>query len=96
MGFCNCSIFVVLLCVRSSFAIFLLGMGVGMGGRGVGGCFTLSFCCLIIVVWLFLVVPQVCLQYVIVVFPDHTHFSDLEVKQVKVYIGSSFGQTWYP
>ena len=26
------------------------------------------------VVWLFLAVPWVCLQYVIVVFPDHTHF----------------------
>ena len=26
-----------------------------------------------IVVWLFLTMPWVCLQYVIVVFPDHTH-----------------------
>ena len=26
-----------------------------------------------IVVWLFLAVPWVCLQFVIVVFPDHTH-----------------------
>ena len=26
-----------------------------------------------IVVWLFLGVPWVCLQFVIVVFPDHTH-----------------------
>ena len=26
-----------------------------------------------IVVWLFLVVPWVCLQFVIVIFPDHTH-----------------------
>ena len=25
------------------------------------------------VVWLFLAVPLVCLQFVIVVFPDHTH-----------------------
>ena len=25
-------------------------------------------------VWLFLAVPWVCLQFVIVVFPDHTHF----------------------
>ena len=29
---------------------------------------------LVIVVWLFLVVPWVCLQFVIVVFPDHTHY----------------------
>ena len=26
-----------------------------------------------IVVWLFLTMPWVCLQFVIVVFPDHTH-----------------------
>ena len=26
------------------------------------------------VVWLFLAVPWVCLRFVIVVFPDHTHF----------------------
>ena len=30
--------------------------------------------CLVIVVWLFFVVPWVCLHLVIVVFPDHTHF----------------------
>ena len=34
----------------------------------------LSCWCLIIVVWLFLTVPSVCLQFVIVVFPDHTHY----------------------
>ena len=28
--------------------------------------------CLVIVVWLFLAMPQVCLQFVIVVFPDHS------------------------
>ena len=38
------------------------------------GCFALFvFWCLVIVVWLFLMMPQVCLQFVIVVFPDHTH-----------------------
>ena len=26
-----------------------------------------------IVMWLFLAMPQVCLQFVIVLFPDHTH-----------------------
>ena len=30
--------------------------------------------CLMIVVWLFLMMPWVCLQFVIVVFPDHTHY----------------------
>ena len=29
--------------------------------------------CLVVVVLLFLAVPLVCLQFVIVVFPDHTH-----------------------
>ena len=33
----------------------------------------LSSWCLMIVVWLFRTVPQVCLQFVIMVFPDHTH-----------------------
>ena len=28
---------------------------------------------LVIVVWLFLTMPRVCLQFVIVVIPDHTH-----------------------
>ena len=28
---------------------------------------------LVIVVWLFFAVPWVCLQFVVVVFPDHTH-----------------------
>ena len=33
----------------------------------------LSSWCLMIGVWFFLAVPLVCLQFVIVVFPDHTH-----------------------
>ena len=34
---------------------------------------SLSSCCLVIVVLLFLAVPWVCLHFVIVVFPDPTH-----------------------
>ena len=34
---------------------------------------SLSSRCLVVVMWLFLMVPWVCLQFVIVVFPDHTH-----------------------
>ena len=34
----------------------------------------LSSWCLVIVLWLFLAVPWVCLQFVFVVFPDHTHY----------------------
>ena len=35
---------------------------------------SLSSWCLVIVVWLFLAVPWACLRFVIVVFPDHTHY----------------------
>ena len=35
--------------------------------------------------WLFLVVPWVCLQFVIVVFPDHTHLPFLKrLKQLPI------------
>ena len=37
-----------------------------------------------IVVWLFLVMPWVCLQFVIVVFPDHTHYFH-KVRQICFY-----------
>ena len=33
----------------------------------------LSSWCLVMVVWLFLAAPWVCLRFKIVVFPDHTH-----------------------
>ena len=56
------------LCVPSSFAIIL------MGKRGLVALLSLSSWCLVIVVWLFFVVPWVSLQFVIVVFPDHTHY----------------------
>ena len=68
MGFCNCSMFCcVLLCVHSSIAIIL------MGKRELVALLCLSSWCLMIVVWLFLAVPWVCLWVVIVVFSDHTH-----------------------
>ena len=35
---------------------------------------SLSSWCLVMVVWLFLAVPWVCLRFVIVVFSDHTHY----------------------
>ena len=34
---------------------------------------SLSSWCLVMVVWLFIAVPWVCLRFVIVVFSDHTH-----------------------
>ena len=44
-----------------------------MGKRELVALLSLSSCCLVIVVWLFLAVQWVCLQFVMVVFPDHTH-----------------------
>ena len=56
-----------LLYIHSSFAIIL------MDKRELVALLSLSSWCLVIVVWLFLAVPWVCLQFVIVVLPDHTH-----------------------
>ena len=68
MGFCNCSMFCcALLCVHSSFAISL------MGKRELVALLCLSSWYLVIVVWLFLAMPQVRLLFMIVVFPDHIH-----------------------
>ena len=68
VGFCNCSIFCcALIYVHSSFAIIF------MGKRELVAFLSLSSCCLVVVVWLFLALSLVCLQFVIVVFPDHTH-----------------------
>ena len=57
----------MLLYVRSSIAIIL------MGKRELVALLNLSSCCLMMVERLFLAVPRGCLQFVIVVFPDHTH-----------------------
>ena len=68
MGVCNCSRFCcTLLYIHSSIAIILMGKGELVALLG------LSPGCLVMVEWLFLVVPWGCLQFVIVVFPDHTH-----------------------
>ena len=83
MGVCNCPkfccallplwesvivlSFVVRFVVPSGFAIIL------MGKRELVALLSLSSWCLVIVVWVFLAVQSVFLQFVIVVFPDHTH-----------------------
>ena len=68
MGVCNCSMFCcTLLYVHSSIAIIL------MGKRELIALLNLSSWCLVMVERLFLTVPWGCLQFVIVVFPDHTH-----------------------
>ena len=68
MGVSNCSMFCcTLLYVHSSIAIIL------MGKRELIALLNLSSWCLVVVERLFLAVPRVSLQFVIVVFPDHTH-----------------------
>ena len=68
MGVCNCSMFCcTLLYVHFSIAFIL------MGKRKLIALLNLSSWCLVMVERLFLAVPRGCLQFVIVVFPDHTH-----------------------
>ena len=45
-----------------------------MGKRKLVALLSLSSKRLVIVVWLFLAMPWVCLQFVIVVFPGYTHY----------------------
>ena len=69
MGVGNCSKFCcTLLYVHSSIAIIL------MGKRELIALLNLSSWCLVMVERLFLAVLQGGLQFVIVVFPDHTHY----------------------
>ena len=58
----------MLLCIRSSIAI------IWMGKRELVVLLNLSSWCLMMVERLFLAVPQGCLRFVIVVFPDRTHY----------------------
>ena len=70
MGVCNCSMFCcTLLYVHSSTCIAIILVG----KRGLVALLNLSSWCLEMVDRLFLAVPRGCLQFVIVVFPDHTH-----------------------
>ena len=64
-----CLCFYALLCVHSSFAIILKRR------RKLAALLLLSYRCIVTINVLcpFLTVPWVNMQYVIVVFPDHTH-----------------------
>ena len=86
MGVCNCSMFCcTLLYVHSSIAIIL------MGKRELIALLNLSSWCLVMVERLFLAVPGGCLQFVIVVFPDHTHLLFLFVWLLYVPKKNSYG-----
>ena len=77
MGVCNCSMFCcTLLYVHFSIAIIL------MGKRELIALLNLSSWCLVMVERLFLTVPRGCLQFVIVVFPDHTHLLFLNFEKM--------------
>ena len=65
LNFCN--ICFTLLYVHLSFIIILVEK------RELFALHGLFSWCLVMVVWLFLAVPWFCLQFVIAVFPDHTH-----------------------
>ena len=58
-----------LLCVHSSIAIILMGKRVSE----LAALLNLSTWCLVMVERHLLAVPQGCLRFVIVLFPDHTH-----------------------
>ena len=78
MGVCNCSmICCTLLYVHFSIAIIL------MGKRELIALLNLSSWCLVMVERLFLAVPRGCLQFVIVVFPDHTHLLFLMARCIR-------------
>ena len=102
VGVCNCSMYCcTLLYVHSSIAIIL------MGKRELIALLNLSSWCLVTVERLFLAVPRGCLQFVIVVFPDHTHllflihlsdfFSTSKFGEKKFRVGGKkLGTVWKP
>ena len=77
VGVCNYSMFCyTLLYVHSSIVIIL------MGKRELVALLNLSYWCLVMVDRLILAMPRGCLRFVIVVFPDHTHFLFLLLERV--------------
>ena len=73
-----------LLYAHSSIAIIL------MGKRELIALLNLSSRCLVMVERLFLAVPRGCLQFVIVVFPYHTHLLFLYLAQLLTAAGSIY------
>ena len=67
VGFCVCSTF----CCVSLYGFSSLAI-IFMGQERESWLLCLSSCCVVIIVLLSLTVPWVDLQFVIVVFPDHT------------------------
>ena len=96
MGVYGCSMFCcTLLHVHSSIAIILIGK------RELIALLNLSSWCLVMVERLFLAVPRGCLQFVIVVFPDHTHLlfpidhsKGTKISKEGVWSPSILGAVW--
>ena len=63
-----------------------------MGKRELVAKLSVSSWCLVIVGWLFLAVPWVCLQFVIVVFSDNTHLLFLYFKEMAI-LNIYYGKT---
>ena len=68
-----------LLYVHFNIAIIL------MGKRELIALLNLSSWCLVMVERLFLAVPRGCLQFVIVVYPDHTHLLFFITKYIVIF-----------
>ena len=64
---------VIVLCFVVRYFMSILAI-ILMGKRELFAVLNLSSWCLVIVEWLFLAVPWGCLRFVIMVFPDHTHY----------------------
>ena len=76
---------VVCFVVRYFMSILVL-----MGKRKIVALLVLSSWCLVIAEWPFLAVPWVCLRFVILVFPDHTHLLFLSVLGGCSYLSKQF------
>ena len=90
MGVCNCSMLCcTLIYVHSSIAIIL------MWKRELVALLNLSSCCLVMVEQLFLKMSRGCMRFVIVVFPDHTHYFRRRAPSFKEsYIASKISKSW--
>ena len=67
-----------------------------MGKRELIALLNLSSWCLVMVERLFLAVPRGCLQFVIVVFPDHTHLLFLMlILETRSEVKVTVCQGWY-
>ena len=89
MGVCNCSmLWCTLVYVHSSLAIILIRK------RELVALLGLSSWCLVMVVWLLLAAPWVYLRFVIVVFPDHTHYFLKIIENIWDELNRCVRRTW--